>query len=66
MKTSVLPSVIQMEPEALQQLVAEVKETIATSEHFVPAVKNQRSFTAGNLWNIRRQSKTAMSRMYRG
>lgn len=66
MKTSVLPSVIQMEPEALQQLVAEVKETIATSEHFAPAVKNQRSFTAGNLWNIRRQSRTAVSRMYRG
>lgn len=64
MKTSVIPSVIQMEPEALQQLVAEVKETLATSEHFAPATKNQRSFTTGNLWKIRRNTRLATGNTY--
>ncbi len=64
MKTSVMSSVIQMNPETLQQLVAEVKETIATDIDFGHQPK-RRSFGIVDMWNIRRQGKTALSRIKR-
>lgn len=63
MKIDLRPSIVQMEPEVLKNLVREVKETLATDIK-LPGVK-QRSFTAADLWNIRRNARTAESRFYR-
>lgn len=63
MKIDENPSIVQMEPEVLSNLVREVKETLATDIH-LPEVK-QPSFTIADLWNIRRNAKTAHSR-FRG
>lgn len=55
MNSNVMPSRVKMEPILLQQLVAEVKETIATvatQKKIKPA-----SFKAINLWNIRRNGR---------
>ncbi len=63
MKIDLSPSIVQMEPEVLINLVREVKETLATNIK-VPEVK-KRSFTMADLWNIRRNAKTAESRFSR-
>lgn len=55
MNSNVMPSRVQMEPILLQQLVAEVKETIATEVEF--SKKEQASFRAINMWNIRRNGR---------
>lgn len=60
MKIDARPSIVQMEPGILNNLVREVKETLATDIH-LPEVK-KRSFTAADLWNIRRNTKTAQNR----
>ncbi len=60
MKIDERPSIVQMEPEVLNNLVREVKETLATDIH-MPEVKG-RLFTAADLWNIRRNTKTANRR----
>lgn len=62
MKTSVTPSVVQMEREVLQQLVAEVKETLATDLNYAEP-RQRRSFGAVDIWNIRRRSRTAAGRI---
>jgi hypothetical protein len=57
MNSNVMPSRVKMEPILLQQLVAEVKETIAevdTQKKVQPA-----SFKAIDLWNIRRNGRFA-------
>lgn len=59
MKIDVSPSIVQMEPEVLNNLVREVKETLATDIH-LPEVK-QPVFTLADLWNIRRNARTANS-----
>ena len=58
-----MPSIIEMEPEVLKNLVKEVKETIATDIQFAKIPK--RSFSIVDLWNIRRNSKPAGNR-FRG
>lgn len=63
MKIDASPSIVQMEPEVLNNLVREVKETLATDIH-LPEVK-QPLFTITDLWNIRRNARTATSR-FRG
>lgn len=63
MRIDAMPSIVQMEPEVLNNLVREVKETLATNID-VPAVK-QPSFTFAQLWNIRSSAKTARSRFGR-
>ncbi|MDZ4807908.1 MAG: hypothetical protein SGI96_06515 [Bacteroidota bacterium] len=63
MKIDLKPSIVQMEPEVLNNLVREVKETLATDIE-MPGVK-QRLFTAADLWNIRRNARTAESRFNR-
>jgi len=55
MNSNVMPSRVRMEPIELQQLVAEVKETIATVE--MPKKAKPASFKAINLWNIRRNGR---------
>jgi hypothetical protein len=63
MKNDVMPSIVQMEPAVLKNLLKEVKETVATGIN-LPAVP-KRSFGTTDLWNIRRNAKTAQSR-FRG
>ena len=57
MKIDESPSIVQMEPEVLNNLVREVKETLATDIQ-LPEAK-QPLFTITDLWNIRRNAKTA-------
>jgi hypothetical protein len=63
MKNDVMPSIVQMEPRVLKNLVHEVKETVAMNIQLPKSVKP--SFGIVDLWNIRRNAKTARSR-FRG
>jgi len=62
MKGNVNLSAIQMEDETFMQLVAEVKETVAIVDLPQP---QKRSFGLVDLWNIRRNAKSASSRLKR-
>ena len=66
MKNDVMPSIVQMDAEELQQLVQEVKETVA---NFIrhPEIKQKTKSTFGHLdmWAIRRNFKSAGSIMKR-
>ncbi len=59
MKSNVMSSMIHMEENELQKLVAEVKETIATDVD-VMNVKKESSFDAAKLWNVQKQMKPAL------
>ena len=63
MKNDVMPSIVQMEPEVLTNLVREVKETLATDIEMPEAKK--RLFTSAEMWNIHRNARTAQSRFRR-
>ena len=63
MKSDVMPSIVKMEPEVLRNLVKEVKETVAMNIQLPKAAKP--SFGIVDLWNIRRNSRSAISR-FRG
>ncbi len=58
MKSDVMPSIVQMEKEALRQLVTEVRETIATDCNLDKVAGNS-SFGVVDLWNIQRKMKSA-------
>ncbi|MEO5684365.1 MAG: hypothetical protein ABIQ88_17120 [Chitinophagaceae bacterium] len=60
MNSDVMSSRVQMEPTLLQQLVAEVKETVATGVNMPETVKST-SFKAIDLWNIQRRGRYANS-----
>ena len=62
MKYDVKSSVIQMEREAFKQLVTEVKETIAEID---PLKSEKPSFGLVDIWNIRRNARSASSMMRR-
>lgn len=61
MKTEITKSVIQLDKTSLQELVQEVKETIATDviEHLKASKK---VFSAADLWNIQRNKKQSKTR----
>jgi hypothetical protein len=61
MKSDVMPSIVQMEPRVLRQLVAQVKETVATDVDFEKA--NKSSFSVVDLWNIRRNRRHSGGRI---
>jgi hypothetical protein len=63
MKNDVMPSIIQMDAAELQNLVAEVKETVATVIQ-LPRAK-EKSFGPVDLWNIRRNFRSASDLMRR-
>jgi hypothetical protein len=63
MKNDVMPSIVQMEPEVLRNLVKEVKETVAKNIHLPKT--SRPSFGIVDLWNIRRNARSAISR-FRG
>ena len=58
MKSSTMPSIVQMEEEVLRQLVTEVKETVATDFQMAKTATKP-SFGILNLWNIQRKMKSA-------
>jgi len=59
MVSDLMQSIVQIEAEILNDLVTEVKETLATD--IKKAKKPERSFGIVDLWNIRRNAKTAGS-----
>lgn len=66
MKSIVMPipnaiGTVQVSEEIRKQLLQEVKETLATEI----CVKNKKRFTAGDLWNLQRNSRTASNLMRR-
>jgi hypothetical protein len=61
MKSDVMQSIVRMEPNVLRQLVRQVKETVATDVDLGKTNKN--AFSIVNLWNIRRNRRTAGSRL---
>ena len=63
MKSDVMPSIVQMEPDVLKNLVKEVQETLA--KDLVITRDSERTFTAADLWNIRRNARTAWGRFAR-
>ena len=60
MKNEVMPSIVQMEYGVLENLLTEVKETLATGIKMPETVKP--SFGIVDLWNIRRNARSARSR----
>lgn len=58
MKSDVMPSIVKMSKDELQQLTAEVKETVATGIQ-LPKANNQRSFGIADIWNIRKNARSA-------
>lgn len=63
MKSDVMPSRARVDAEVLKALLTEVKETVATD--FRMPEKVTRSFGITDLWNIRRNAKTAGNLMRR-
>ena len=63
MRNDVMPSVVQMDAEELQKLVAEVKETVATVIQ-LPKPK-EKKFGHLDMWSIRRNFRSAADLMKR-
>ena len=61
MKSDVMPSIVQIEPNVLRQLMAQVNETVATEVDF--AKTNRNSFSVVDLWNIRRNRRNSGGRI---
>jgi len=53
-----MPSIVE---KSILNAIVEVKETVATGVN--AGRKNRRSFGAADIWNIRRNAKTASSRV---
>lgn len=63
MKNDVMPSIVQVDPEVLQALIAEVKETVAN--YFEVPAEKLKGFSRVDMWNIRRNAKSASARVRR-
>jgi hypothetical protein len=63
MKHDVMPSIVQMEPKQLRNLVREVKETVAMDIQLPQTTKP--SFGIVDMWNIHRKAKSARN-LFRG
>jgi hypothetical protein len=61
MKSIVMPLTVQLNKEEKDQLTKEVKETLAIKAN----VNSKKSFTAAEMWNSRRNSRSASSRIRR-
>lgn len=61
MKSIAMPKTVQLSDEIKKQLLHEVKETLATDIE----VTSKKRFTAGDLWNLQRNSRSASDRMRR-
>jgi hypothetical protein len=58
MKSDIMHSRVQLEKNILDRLVTEVHETVATDVQF-PNAKRTPGFGLLNLWNMRRNSRSA-------
>jgi hypothetical protein len=63
MTNHVMPSIIRMDAEELQKLVTEVRETVATVIQ-LPKTE-EKTFGSLDMWNIRRNFKSANDLMRR-
>jgi hypothetical protein len=63
MKSDLVHSRVQMEPNILKRLVTEVHETVATDVHQVKEKKT--AFGIVSLWNIRRNGRYAAHTRHR-
>jgi len=59
MNSDAVQSIVQMEPRILQQLVTEVKETVATGIEYPKKRVSKNSFGIVDLWNIRKNGRHA-------
>ncbi len=57
MKSIVMPKKLQLSDETKETLAVEVKETLATTTN----VDKKSKFTAVDLWNLQRNSRSASS-----
>ncbi len=57
MKHDVMPTIVQMDEAILKNLVAEVKETVATGVKLNEKAKS--SFSVIDMWKIRRNARSA-------
>ena len=62
MNSKVMPSIIQMKEENLNNLVTEVKETIATDINLQLNATPDKKFGITDMWNSQRNARTAISR----
>ena len=58
MTSKIMPSVVQIKKESLQQLVTEVRETIAIN---IQPVENKK-YGITDMWNSHRNARTTVSR----
>ncbi len=63
MQHDVMPSIVQVDPDVLKTLLAEVKETVANYIQ-LPSEK-QKDFSVVDMWKIRRNVKSASARVRR-
>ena len=63
MKSDLVHSRVQMEPNILKRLVTEVHETVATDVQLTKQKKN--SFGVVSLWNVRRNGRYAAHTRHR-
>ena len=63
MNSDLMPSIVQMDEAIFKNLVAEVKETIATGITMIEEPKQ--SFGVADLWNIRKTAKSASTMVRR-
>ena len=61
MKSDLVHSRVQMEPAILERLVTEVKETVATEVALPSTDARKGSFSALDLWAIRRNRRYSAS-----
>ena len=61
MKSIVMPKTVQLSEEIRKQLLHEVKETLATDM----GIKNRKRFTVADMWNLKRNRRTASDMMRR-
>lgn len=59
MKSNVMPSIVQLEANELKNLVAEVKETVATGVVSMNSKRIASRFGIADLWNIQRNARRA-------
>lgn len=61
MKSIIMRKTVQLSEEIKNQLLHEVKETLATDIN----VRSKKRFTASDLWNLQRNSRSASDMMRR-
>jgi hypothetical protein len=64
MNSDVMPSIVQMGAEELQELMTEVKETVASGIQ-MPEANKQKPFGAVDMWNIQRKARSASDMLRR-